>query len=270
MERVRPNKSLRRTGAVSRKAQRLAIVLTAFVATASMRSQTSVKSNPPAPQPDKPETFLQKVLRISGIAASPSTLKGPGDDVVSGQVWLVDIASKKTRALSAAGGYSSPVFAPRGDSIFVLHGGDVVRFNLSGGNPQKVCSIPGIQKLAGASQDDADKLLILGKDAAGNTAVGLLSVSTGKVEAVPFDPASSEDRQMLGRLRGWDRMYGDKRVFVDRHSEQSLSGPVQWTDVFLKEGTNLPVNESACDEVNCGQPSLSLDGKLLVFIRAEH
>jgi hypothetical protein len=270
MESLRPSKSLKEPATVSRRLHVLATAFAAFMAATNMSSQTPANSAPPAVKPRKPETFLHKVLRISGISASPSALKGPGDEVVSGQVWLVEIESKKTRNLSVEGGYSSPVFAVRGGYIFALHGSDVVRFNPSGGNPQKVCSIPGIQKLVGASQDDADKFLILRTDDSGNPAVALLAVSTGKLESVPYDSASSEDRQMIEHLRGWDRMYGDKSVFVKRQSKQSLSGPVQWADVFLKEGTNQPVNVSACDEVNCGQPSLSSDGTLLVFIRAEH
>jgi len=254
----------------SRRLQVLVIAITAFMAARNVNSQTPAKINPPASQPKKPETFLHKLLRISGIAASPSTLKGPGDEVVSGQVWLVEVASQKPKSLSSETGYSSPVFAQSGGSIFALHGTDVVRLDLSGGNAQKVCSIPDIQKLVGTSQEDTDKVLILRSDSSKNSVVGLLSVSTGKVEILPYDPASSEDRQMFEHLRGWDRVYGDKSVFVKRQNKQSLSGPVQWTDVFLKDGTNQPVNLSACDEVNCGQPSLSPDGKLLVFIRAQN
>jgi hypothetical protein len=255
---------------MSRRLHGLALVIAAFMTTDNISPQSPANSHPPAAPPKKPETFLHKVLRISGISASPSTLKGPGDEVVSGQVWLVEVASKKSRSLSVDGGYRSPVFAVRGGYIFALHGSNVVRFNPSGVNAQKVCSIPDIQKLVGASPDDADKILILRGDVSRNTAAGLLSVSTGKVEALPYDSASSEDRQILEHLQGWDRVYGDKRVFVKRQSKQSLSGPVQWTDVFLREGTNEPVNVSACDEVNCGQPSLAPDGKLLVFVRAEH
>jgi hypothetical protein len=98
----------------------------------------------------------------------------------------------------------------------------------------------------------------------------LLSVSTGKVEPVPYDSASSEDRQMLEHLRSGDRVCGDKSVYVKRSSKESVAGSVQWTDVFLKLGAAEAINVSECDEVNCGQPSLAPDGRLVVFLKAQN
>lgn len=237
------------------------------MASSQVCAQTDARSNPPAP-PRRSETFLHKVLRISGIAASPAALKGPGDDVRSGQIWLVDASSKKTTKVSNEQGYRSPVFALKETYIFALRGSDVVRFSVAGGAAQKMFAIDGIQKLVGADEDDPGRILILAADASGKTAVGLLSMSTGKVEAVAYDGSSTEDRQMLEHLRSWDRIYGDKRVYVKRQSKDSLSGRVQWTDVFLKEGPREEVNVSQCDETNCGQPSLSPDGKFVVFVKA--
>jgi len=150
-----------------------------------------------------------------------------------------------------------------------VRGTDVVRINRAGGAAQQVSSIPGINKLVGFSKDEADKVLVLAADAAGSTTVGWLSVSTGKIERVGYDAGSSEDRQMLEQLRGWDRTYGGRKIFVQRQSKRSVAGPVEWTDVFLKEGASEPHNVSDCDEVNCGQPSLSGDGKWMVYIKAE-
>ena len=56
------------------------VLLTHFVAFSASVAQTP----PPAKQQEKPkpqtETFWHRVLRVSGIAESPSTLKGPGDE----------------------------------------------------------------------------------------------------------------------------------------------------------------------------------------------
>jgi hypothetical protein len=232
-------------------------------------AQTPTQSNPPAAKQGKSETFLRKILRISGISASPATLKGPGDEVTSGQIWLVDLGSKKKQNLTSDGRYRSPVFVPESENILALRGTDLVQISPSGGVPQKLHSIEGIYKLVGFSQDDVDKVLILVADKNGGWSVGLFSVSTGRVSPIPYDADSSEDRQMLEHLRSWDRVYGDKSVSVKRQSKQSFSGPVEWTDVFLREGSSLPINISACDAVNCGQPSLSSNGKLLVFVKAE-
>jgi hypothetical protein len=41
------------------------------------------------------------------------------------------------------------------------------------------------------------------------------------------------------------------------------------TDVFRNLGNGGPLNLSHCNGVNCGQPSLSENGRLLVFVRAK-
>ena len=72
----------------------------------------------------------------------------------------------------------------------------------------------------------------------------------------------------MAHLRGWDRNYGDTRVYVRDERKPGLAGDVQWTDVYVKRGAANPVNVSRCDGTPCSQPSLSSDGKLVVFIRA--
>jgi hypothetical protein len=247
----------------------LALPMVAILMGVQLSGQASTQSNPPPSKQRKNETFLRKILRITGISASPSTLKGPGDEVKSGQIWLADLDSKKQRSLTSDGRYRSPVFVPGSGNILALRGTDLVQISPSGGGPQKLYSIDGIYKLVGFSQDDVDKVLILVAEKNGAWTVGLLSVQTGKVDSIPYDADSGEDRQMLEHLRSWDRVYGDKSISVKRQSKHSFSGPVEWTDVFLREGGNPPINISACDEVNCGQPSLSSTGKLLVFVKAE-
>jgi hypothetical protein len=56
-------------------------------------------------------------------------------------------------------------------------------------------------------------------------------------------------------------------VYVKTESKQGFAGVVEWTDVYLKRGTD-PVNVSRCDGVGCGQPSLSRDGGQVVFVKA--
>ena len=105
-------------------------------------------------------------------------------------------------------------------------------------------------------------------EAGGRPRVGLLTVGTGAVAIVPYDPASSQDLQMVENLEGWSRTYGERSISVKRQAKQALSGTVEWSDVFLKAGNQAPVDVSQCDGVNCGQPSLSQDGRLLVFVKA--
>lgn len=221
----------------------------------------------PTPPPPK-ESFWQRVLRASGIAANPSTLKGP-ERGASGQIWVAELGGKRTRELTAGGGYRSPVFIPGRNSILALKGSDIVRLPVGGGAPERLYTINGISKLVGFNRDTPDQLLVLTEDSFAKPSVGWLSVKTGRFVPMPYDPASSEDKRMLEHLRGWDRVYGGTSVYVNSLIKQSLSGPVEWTDVFLKAERGEPINVSRCEDVDCGQPSLSANGRLLVFIKVE-
>lgn len=255
---------------MNRRLACVATLLISLLAALNAWAQSPTGSDQQAPtQAHRTESFWQKLLRISGISDSPSTLKGPGDETESGQIWLVEVGPKTTHRLTASGGYRSPVFMPGSNDILALKGTGIVRLPPAGGQPKKLYTISGITKLVGFSLDDPDKVLLLTADNAGHSEVGLVSVSTGRIIPVAYDPASNEDRHMLEHLQNWDRIYGNKSVYVKRQTKQSLSGPVEWTDIYLKVGMDEPVNVSKCDEVNCGQPSLSADGQLLVFIRAE-
>ena len=49
-----------------------------------------------------PTGFTEKLLQFFGISDSPSTLKGPEDEVTSGELWVTDLNSKTTRALTSS------------------------------------------------------------------------------------------------------------------------------------------------------------------------
>jgi len=213
--------------------------------------------------------LAEKLLKFLGISDSPSTLKGPGDEVVSGELWVADLEAGSTHALTSTGGYRSPVFLPGTKDVLALRGIDVMRISSGGGGGKKLYSVDDITKLVGASSEDPGTVLILlrGK-AASSPRVGLLSVSTGAVTVVPYDPASSQDLQMVESLQGWTRTYGNEQVYVKRQTKQAFSGTVEWSDVFRKVGDAAPVDVSQCDGTDCGQPSLSENRRLLVFVKA--
>jgi hypothetical protein len=237
------------------------------LAVGQTRKTTGAK---PTTKQKQPASFVEKVLKFLGISDSPDTLKGPGDEVVSGQLWLAELDSKSTHAVSAGGGYRSPIFAPGSNDILALRGTDVWRFASGSAEAKKLSSVSAINKLVASSADDPEKVLILLEDGAGgHRGVGLLSISTGKVTPVPYDSASSRDLQMVENLQDWTRTYGDKQTYVRRQTKQALSGPIEWTDVYFKVGSQAPVDISQCNGVNCGQPSMSADGRLLVFVKTE-
>jgi hypothetical protein len=239
----------------------LAIILA--TAHAQQKSGTGTSAN----QQKTAARFAEKLLKFLGISNNPSTLKGP--EIASGELWVADLDTGSTHAVTEAGGYRSPIFLPGTKDILVLRGTDVIRIPLGSGPGKKVYSVDDITKLVGANSDDPGSVLILlrGKEAS-NPRVGLLSVKTGAVTILPYDSGSSQDLQMVESLEGWARAYGDQQVYVKRQTKQALSGTIEWSDVFRKVGGAEPVDVSHCDGRDCGQPSLSENGRLLIFVKA--
>jgi hypothetical protein len=229
------------------------------------------QKNAPAGKPKPRTSFIEKALKFLGISDSPGTLKGPGDEVTSGQLWLADFQAKTTRQLTSSEDYRSPIFLAGNKDVLALRGSEVVRSPRAGGDGKSLYSVDGILKLVGASSEDAAIVLILLRaDAAGgHPRVGQLTVSTGKVTLLPYDPSSGENLQMVEDLAGWSRTYGERHIYVQKQSKKALSGTVEWQDVFLQVDSETPVDVSQCDGVNCGQPSLSADGHWLLFVRSK-
>ena len=249
------------------RAMKLAVLVISAVWIHALEAQVPARRTP-APPPPRKESLRHRLLRFSGIADNPSTLKGP-EQGASGEIWVADLGSQRTRELTADGEYRSPVFTPGRNTVLALKGTDIVRLRFSGGAPQRIYSIKGISKLVGFNRDDPDQLLVVSDDALARPSVGWLSVKTGQIAPIPYDSSSSEDRRMLEHLRGWDRVYGDTSVYVRTVTGQSFSGKAEWKDVFLKGGNGKPINVSRCEHADCGQPSLSADGRLVVFVKVE-
>jgi hypothetical protein len=251
-----------------------AALLSTLVCTMAAQTQStagqaqSTKAKKTGTPPPPKETFWEWALRFSGISASPNTLKGAGDEPPSGQVWMADLASGTRRKITPDSGYRSPVYFPNGSDILALQAGYVVRISSAGDKPAKLYSIAGITKLVGFSLAGPAEALALTEDEAGHVSPARLSVSTGAITPLPYDPQSSRDRQMLEHLEDWQRSYGDTVVYVKRESRQALSGTVEVVNIFLKYPGRDPQNVSGCDLENCGQPSLSPDGKRVLFIKA--
>jgi hypothetical protein len=97
----------------------------------------------------------------------------------------------------------------------------------------------------------------------------VLSLQSGRVTPLPYDDSSDGQRRMLAQVRAQDRSYGETRVYTKTETKSGLSRPIEWTDVFLTRGAGSPQNVSACDGVNCVQPSLSPDGRSVAFVKLQ-
>jgi|RhiMetdeSRZDD1v2_1073273.scaffolds.fasta_scaffold27279_5 hypothetical protein len=211
-------------------------------------------------------SFWDTVLRITGISATPSQQKGPDDELEAGDIWVADLAHNTRLRVTRDGGYRSPVFMPGDDSLLALQGGQLVRLPVAGGSSQTLATIKGVVKLVGFHRKDADKVLLLMEDS-GRFTVGLLSLTSGQVTPVPYDERSDKDLLMLSHIKGWERTYGVTKVYVKSESQLGLASPVEWSDVYIQQGSKDPVNLSKCDGVSCNQPSLSHSGQQVAFVK---
>jgi hypothetical protein len=218
--------------------------------------------------PQKPKSFIDRVLDFLSISYTPGALKGPAGDPSNGQIWIASLTNNSAHSLTSSGNYRSPIFLPGSADILALRGNDLVRIPSTGGEGTKLHSVEGILKLVGAGSSDSNQVLALLRSEAGShPRVAFLAVDTGAVTELPYDPSSSQDLQLVEDLQGWSRISGESRIFVKRQTKEDLAGTLEWTDVFLIAHGQQPVDVSRCDGVNCGQPSLSQDGSLLVYVK---
>lgn len=220
------------------------------------------------PSNTKTESFWEKLLRVTGISATPASLRGE-EHVTPGDIWLVVVSqSPAPQRVTRDGGYRSPVFDAQARNVLALKGSDLYRVPLNGDPPTKLHSLPGVSKLVGLSSDDPDQLLVLGNDDRGAPYAAMVSIRTGTLTRIPHNPASSDDRIMLAHLAGWDRVYGNTRVYTENTEREGAGGTaIEFTDVYLKRGGDAPVNLTQGTGISSSQPSLSPDGRKVVFIR---
>ena len=225
------------------------------------------QAKPPA-RPREP--LLTKLLRIAGLTAAPSQMRGPADDAAVGNIWMVSIDRRDARALTTDGGYRSPVFLPNGSTVLALRGRTIVRLGVSGRNAPPVSLKTGVAKLVGVDSVDASEVVALleAPDPSGSP-LAAVSLQNGTVTALPFDGSDEAQRRLLAQIRAQDRSYGDTTIYTKTETKSGLSRPIEWIDVFVKRGAAPPQNVSVCDGVNCLQPALSPDRQKVVFVKVE-
>ncbi|HEX4666040.1 MAG TPA: hypothetical protein VH207_05525 [Chthoniobacterales bacterium] len=218
-------------------------------------------------QPAAAESLWEKILRITGITATPSQQKAPGEEMASGgMIWIGDPATGTRRRVRDDGEFRSPIFAPDDSTILALRNGWLWRMDAETGKGDKAHHLSTVTKLIGKDRDDPDKILVL-REENGKEAPAFLSLKSGSLTDIPYDAQSAQDRNLLNHLRGWERDYGKVSVYPKAQRRESVVGPVEWQDVFFKKGDAEPINVSRSDGDSCGQPSLSSDGSKVAYIR---
>ena len=87
-----------------------------------------------AQTPRPPEPLLSKLLRIAGLTAAPSQMRGPADNAAVGDIWIASVDRRSARALTTNGGYRSPIFVNDTPVVLALRGNSVVRLGAQGGS----------------------------------------------------------------------------------------------------------------------------------------
>ena len=223
---------------------------------------------PPKPAPPR-EPLLTKLLRIAGLTAAPSQMRGPADDAAVGNIWMVSIDRRDARALTSDGGYRSPIFLPNSSTLLALRGNAIVRLGSTGGNTSPLRMKVGVAKLAGVDSEDPSAVVVLLATPRAGSPLASVSLLDATATALPFDAADASQQRVLAQIRGQERTYQETTVYTRTETKSGLTRPIEWIDVFVKRGAAPPQNVSACDGVNCVQPALSPDRQSVAFIKLE-
>lgn len=212
--------------------------------------------------------WLDTVARMLGISKTPSAQRAAGGAPSTGDVMVAQFTGGTPKALTAGGGYRSPVFLPDGRDLLALRGEDLVRIPLTGGAHANLRTLPGAVKLLGIDRSNPERVLLLMEGAGDSSVLAAAPLAGGAVETLPHNPDSKDDRRLMSHLRGENREYDGVYLYLKPESKETAGGTVEWTDVYAKVGDSPPVNLSSCDGAACVQPSLSPDGRQVAFIRA--
>jgi hypothetical protein len=219
--------------------------------------------------PASAESLLDKLLRVSGLTASPAQMRPADDTVEAGNIWVADLDRRTARAITTGGGYRSPIFAPVTGGLYALNGDAIVRISLETGAAAAIQRVPAVIKLVGFDSSNDDEIVVLRDAGSDASPLGVVSLKTRGIRPLFYDAKNQAERGALGQIRGQDRDYGDTVVYVQTVTKQGLARTVGWTDIFVRRGTGAPQNVSACNGTSCGQPALSSDGRSLAFVKAE-
>lgn len=211
------------------------------------------------------ESWIARLLRVTGLTASPSRMRGSVNDDISGDVWLVDVDGKHPKALTSGGRFRSPVFSPDGASLFLLRNDALLKIPVGGGKPSQVLVVPAATKIIGFQRDNADEILMLVDNA--TVPIGVVSLSRKAYRPLAFDGTLDGAEDLLAQIRGETRTYGRVRLLVRSQRRRATGGIIEWTDIYVQRDEGAPQQVSSCNGKQCRQPALSSDGASVAFIQ---
>jgi hypothetical protein len=225
----------------------------------ALSAMAQVPAPPPAPaRADTPawsQVFWTAIDKLGVVMKAVGNL---GVGVDQGQIWMVDLATGQQRRVATAEPLAWPVLSPHGQAIFALRAGQLVRLT-----PQGADVVPlgtGVQwrKLVGVDGQDN----VLGFVAGKPRVHPALMTPTGVLHLLP-QPETAEERERVALLLQENRAYAGGRELLVKRSKRGGRG---YDIGLIADGAAR--NLSDCGDDFCGQPSLSPDGRYVLYVRA--
>jgi hypothetical protein len=232
---------------------RAPLLLSLLLFAGSANAQPSTAAAPP--QSFLAQAFWTGLGQINMLFTRAGSLAG---GATRGAVWRLDLASGKTQRMGTTDTLSWPVAATRDGPVFALHGRELVRL-AADGTQAPVGDDGAWRKLLGVLPDGRVLGFVLG-EARARPAL----LSDDKVVRVVAAPDSDEEREREAFALQEERDYADGTRLVVRRSERGGGG----FDIYLIQGSAAR-NLTDCGNDRCGQPSLTSDGRAVLYIRAE-
>lgn len=218
-------------------------------------AQAPVAPPQPTPQGAKAaQGFWAAVDQLGLIFKAVGNLGGGVDQ---GQVWQVDLATGDQHRIAGGNGLAWPVMSPDGSTIFALHEGQLVRL-ATDGRSTAVGKETQWRKLVGVDRQNDVLGFIAGKP---RVHPALMS-PVGELQLLP-QPETDSERERVSLLLQENRAYADGRQLLVKRSTRGGRG----LDVILKTNDTAKAISDCGDDL-CGQPSLSPDGHIVLYVRA--
>jgi hypothetical protein len=191
-----------------------------------------------------------------GLAFKAVGSLGGGAD--RGQVWIVDLATGERSRVPGADDLAWPVLGPNHSTIFALRGRQMVRLTSSGGNVVPVGPETNWRRLLGVDGSGD----VLGFIAGRPRAQPAVMTEKGELLLLP-QPETEQEKARVSMLLQENLAFANGRQLTVTRSRRGGRG----YDLNLVDGDTVK-NLSDCGDDACGQPSLSQDGRYVLYIRA--
>jgi hypothetical protein len=207
-------------------------------------------------------TFVEVLARFTGISSTPSAVKGT--TFPEGNLWLSEIDKSgdyKAKPITSDGTYQSPLWISGNKILAVKENNKLVQLEIDGSKERILHTFSDFTILAGFDKNDANSILILQ-----DSGPAVISLTSGQITLLSYDKKeNSKDSDALARLKRINsRHYGNMQVFVEERGEVGARGRGKKSNKIHVEMDKKKM-VIPCP-VDCTQPALSEDGRLLVFV----